>query len=149
MKTLKLIPFLLLFAACAKPEAPQAVQPWHPWEWAKCLPSVSNTDCPGEKPSLAILQHTGILCWTYEIEGERRTEVIDGETWLIYPAIYCLNASGNRTGKTFNVGFKNIPYLPHPITGKFWEGDDQGPTSGTFTILGYMAPDGTVRPSGW
>ena len=147
------------YASCSSQDTPQA--DWEPWNWSRCLPSAiaptSDTAvysledrCPGEKPSWAIYQATGKITWTYEIEGARRV-VIDeqGEDWLVYDAVHCINADGKRTGLTRNVGFKSIPYRPHPLTGELWTGDDEGPTRGQFTIYGVIGPDGQVAPQTW
>ena len=148
---------LLLAASCTIPEPP--TQPdWEPWNWSRCLPSASVDDngenrpddrCPGEKPSWAIYQQTGKITWTYEIQGARRLVEHEGEDWLVYDAVHCINADGKRTGLTRNVGFRSIPFRPHPLTGELWTGDDEGPTSGQFTIYGVIGPDGQVAPQSW
>jgi hypothetical protein len=152
MKLLKLLP-IALFASCTAASLTDQPQPeidWHPWEYARCLPSAADTTCPGEKPSWAIYVETGLITWTYEIEGERHL-VLDewGEDWLVYDGIHCINAAGERVGLSLNVGFKSIPYREHPLTGEFWTGDDEGPTSGQFTIYGLIGPDGQVAPKSW
>ena len=147
---------LLLAASCTIPDTPQP--DWEPWNWSRCLPSASVGDsgdnrpvdrCPGEKPSWAIYQQTGKITWTYEIQGARRLVEHEGEDWLVYDAVHCITAYGDRTGLTRNVGFRSIPYRPHPLTGELWTGDDEGPTSGQFTIYGVIGPDGQVAPQSW
>jgi hypothetical protein len=156
-----LILIALGFASCAKPEAPQPEKDWTAWDWSRCLPSAigpvsdssgySHEDrCPGEKPSWAIYQQTGKITWTYEIDGPRRIVVDEsGEDWLVYDRLHCINAAGQRVGLLRNTGFKSISYRPHPLTGALWTGDDEGPTSGQFTIYGVIGPDGQVAPQSW
>lgn len=151
MKLLKLLP-IAMFAACTAPSLdPEPAEPWSKWEWARCLPSAAGvTDCPGEKPSWAIYQQTGQITWTYEIDGPRRIELDEwGEDWLVYDRIHCINADGERVGMLLDVGFKSIPYAPHPLTGELWFGDDEGPVSGLFTIYGNIGPNGQVAPRTW
>ena len=151
-----LIP-LLLFASCAKaPEplpshlTPEYAITFSPWTWAECLPSAAGYDCEGEKPSWAIYQEKGIISWTYESEGERWL-IFDGyNTWKVYETLYCINAAGERTGKSGMVGFRNIPFAHHPLTGELSEYDDFGPVSGEqFTIYGVISRDGRVLPVAW
>ncbi len=148
----------LLAAGCSRIEPPTP-QDWTPWNWSRCLPSASVADtsdyrpedrCPGEKPSWAIYQQTGKITWTYEIDGPRRLVVDEsGEDWLVYDRLHCINAAGQRVGLLRNTGFRGIPYRPHPLTGALWTGDDEGPTSGQFTIYGVIGPDGQVAPQSW
>ena len=135
--------------SCTRTEPPQPQPDWQPWEWSRCLPSASNADCPGEKPSWLIYQETGKITWTYEIDGPRRLVMINGEDWLVYDRLHCINAAGERVGLLRNTGFRSISYRPHPLTEELWTGDDEGPTSGTFTIYGVIGPDGQVAPQSW
>ena len=148
----------LLAAGCSRIEPPTP-QDWTPWNWSRCLPSASVADtsdyrpedrCPGEKPSWLVYQQTGKITWTYEIDGGRRLVVDEsGEDWLVYDRLHCINAAGERVGLLRNTGFRSIPFRPHPLTGALWTGDDEGPTSGQFSIYGVIGPDGQVAPQSW
>ena len=139
----------LLCFGCTKEPPPEARPDFQEWEWAKCLPSASNSDCEGDKPSWSHYQSTGQILWRYEVEGRSIWKDEYGHVWRIYSTVYCLNAKGERVGMHRNLGFRGFQYRHDPITGELPNADDWGVVEGVLCIFGAIGPDGQVAPVIW
>lgn len=139
----------LLCFGCTKEPPPEARPGFQEWEWAKCLPSASNSDCEGDKPSWQHYQATGQILWRYEVEGRSIYKDEYGHVWRIYETVYCLNAKGERVGTHKNLGFRSFQFAYDPITGELPNADDWGVVEGVLCIFGAIGPDGQVAPVIW
>ncbi len=144
--------FLVGIASCYEALPEREILEFNPWNWSKCLPSASDNNCDGEKPSWELYRTEGIIVWRYGVDGRKvyHANTI-GNSITIYERLYCLNYKGDTTGTSFNVGFF-FPSKKHdPVSGKVPECDAHGPLDGEImSIYGIIDTlNGRVIPISW